>query len=72
MKANVAQKYTIEGIDHPVWKRMNHMSWTKTASKQTYGKVDGESLGVLSGIKSNNIYLYGIPFTVVVDHEPLV
>ena len=29
-------------------------------------------MGVLSGIKSNKMYLYGIPFTVIVDHEPLV
>ena len=36
-----------------------------------YRKVDGESLGVLMGIRSNKMYLYGRPFQVVVDHEPL-
>ena len=29
------------------------------------------SLGVLTGIRSNKMYLYGKPFQVVVDHEPL-
>ena len=36
-----------------------------------YGKTDGESLGILAGIRSNKMYLYGRPFQVVVDHEPL-
>ena len=34
--------------------------------------VDGESLGVLTGILSNKIYLYRTKFMVVVDHLPLV
>ena len=34
--------------------------------------MDGESLAVLSGIKSNKMYLYGCEFKVVVDHRPLV
>ena len=37
-----------------------------------YGKVDGESLAVLSGTHSNKMYLYGTNFTVVVDHETLI
>ena len=37
-----------------------------------YGKVDGESLAVLTGIHSNKMYLYGTKFEVVVDHQPLV
>ena len=34
-------------------------------------KVDSESLGILVGIGSKKIYLYGRPFQVIVDHEPL-
>ena len=37
-----------------------------------YGKVDGESPGVLTGIMLNKMYLYGTKFDVIVDHEPLV
>ena len=37
-----------------------------------YGKVDGESLAVLSGIMANRSYLYGTRFTVVGDHESLI
>ena len=58
-------------MDHPVWRPVNHTSRAKTQAEMNYGKVDGESLGVLSGIKSNKMYLYGKPFQVVVDHEPL-
>ena len=67
----VAQKYEVEGLDHPVWRPVNHTSRAKTTAEMNYGKVDGESLGVLTGIKSNKMYLYGKPFQVVVDHEPL-
>ena len=34
--------------------------------------MEGESLGVLFGILSNRMYLYGTEFEVVVDHRPLV
>ena len=34
--------------------------------------MEGESLGVLSGIRTHKQYLYGTQFEVVVDHEPLV
>ena len=44
----------------------------KTEAELQYGKVGGESLGVLTAIFSNKIYLYGTKFTVVVDHLPLV
>jgi len=68
----VAQKYEVEGLDHPVWRPVDHTSRAKTAAEMNYGKVDGESLGVLTGIRSNKMYLYGRPFqVVVVDHEPL-
>ena len=70
--ATVTQKYVVEGIDHPVWKAVNRTSRAKNKSEENYGKIDGESLGILSGKKNNQMYLYGIPFTVIVDHESLV
>ena len=70
--ATVAQIQEIQGVDHSVWRPVNHTSRSKTVSELNYGKVDGESLGILTGIKSNKMYLHGAPFTVVVDHEPLV
>ena len=36
-----------------------------------YGKVDGELLGILAGIRSKKMYLYSRPFQVILDHEPL-
>ena len=53
--ATVAQKYKLEGMDHPVWRPVHHTSRAKTPAEMNYGKVDGESLGVLTGIKSNKI-----------------
>ena len=69
--ATVAQKYTIEGMDHPVWRSVNHSSQAKTTAEMNYGKVDSESLGIFANIGSNKMYLYGRPFQVIVDHEPL-
>ena len=72
MAATVAQEYCVEGMDHTVWRPVNHTSHAKTEMEMNYGKVDGESLGVLTGIKSNSMFLYGQFFEVVVDHELLV
>ena len=68
----VAQEYEVEGVDHSVWRPVNYTSRAKTVAEKDYGKVDGESLGVLSGILSNRMYLYGTRFTVVTDHLPIV
>ena len=70
--ATVAQEYEVDGMDHTVWRPVHHTSRAKTKTEMNYGKVDGESLGILTGIKSNSMYLYGQYFEVVVDHEPLV
>ena len=72
MAATVAQQYNVEGMDHPVWRPVHYSSRAKTVAECNYGKVDGESLGVLSGVLSNRMYLAGLKFTVVVDHQPLV
>jgi hypothetical protein len=43
----------VDGVDHKVWRPVNYTSRAKTEAEMAYGKVDGESLGVLSGILSN-------------------
>ena len=53
VSATVAQQYSVEGIDHAVWRPVHLSSRTKTAVEYDYGKVDGELLGVLSGVLSN-------------------
>ena len=70
--ATIAQEYRVEGVDHPVWRPVTYTSRAKTDAELQYGKVDGESLGVLTGILTNKMYLYGQKFEVVVDHQPLV
>ena len=35
----VVQKYNIEGVDHPVWRLVNHTSRAKTMAEMNYGKV---------------------------------
>ena len=56
--ATVAQCYKVEGMDHEVWHPVSQNSRSKTTSERNYGKVDGESLGVVNGILSKRMYLY--------------
>ena len=70
--ATVAQGYKVEGVDHTVWRPVTYTSRAKTETECNYGKVDGESLAVLSGILTNKMYLYGTRFTVITDHKPIV
>ena len=39
-------------------------------AESSYGKVDGESLGVMSMILANKTYLYGVAFQAITDHKP--
>ena len=57
----VLQEYRVEGIDHPVWRPVAYTGRAKTEVELQYGKVDGESLGVLTGILNNK--MYGTKFT---------
>ena len=59
-------------MDHEVWCPVRHNSRSKTNSERNYGKVDGESLGVVNMILSKQMYLYGAQFEVMLDHKPLV
>ena len=75
--ATVAQEYKAEEVpgvevDHSVWRSVCYNSRAKIESELNYGKVDGESLAILSGVLSNKMYLYGPSFEVVTDHLPLV
>ena len=51
---------------------MNYTARAKEKPEKGYSKVEGESLAVLSGIKSNKMYLQGTHFEVMVDHQPMV
>ena len=51
---------------------MLYTSRAMTPTEQGYSKVEGELVGVLNGVRTNNRYLYGTQFKVVVDHHPLV
>ena len=70
--ATLTQNYQVEGMDHPSWRPVNYTSRAKTPAEKNYPKVDGESLGILFGILSNKMFLYGTKFGVMVDHQPLV
>ena len=69
--ATLTQKYQVDGMDHPSWRPVNYTSRAKTPAEKNYPKVDGESLGILFGILSNKMFLYGTKFGVMVDHQPL-
>ena len=49
---------------------MIHHSRALTKAEMEYGKIEGESLAVLVGVKMKSTYLYGIKFEVVTDHFP--
>ena len=70
--ATVAQRYEDEKTGDVVYRPVHHNSRALTETEAKYGKVEGESLAVAFGVKSNRTYLYGSKFEVVVDHKPLV
>ena len=55
-----------------MWGPVTHGGRGKATAEMNYGKVDGESLAVLSGIHSNKMHQYGTKSTVVVNYKPLV
>ena len=68
--STLAQLHVVN--NEKVWRPVDYTSRTKTTAEKGYGKVEGESLGLVHGILENRMYLYGTKFTVVVDHKPLV
>ena len=55
--ATLAQLHTVDGLDHDVWRPVRYNSRAMTKSEKEYGKVDGESLAILFGIKIHKEYL---------------
>ena len=70
LASTLEQQHSVN--NEKVWRPVDYTSRTKTAAEKGYGKVEGESLGLVHGILENKMYLYGTKFTVVVDHKPLV
>ena len=70
--STVVQEYEIGKSGEKVYRPVHHSSRALTETEARYTKTDGESLAVLSGVKSNKMFLYGAPFEVIVDHKPLV
>ena len=62
--------YKVEGSGQVRWRLILYVSRVKNTAQLNYGKLDEQSLGILSGIKENHMFLYGIKFMCVVDHEP--
>ena len=58
--------------DSGYWKTINYTSRALTEAEQGYAAVEGESLAIYQGLRMNRMYLYGIPFKVITDHQPLV
>ena len=57
--------------NNPGWKAVHHKSRSLIPAEENYTKPEGESLAIYSGIKMNQQYLYGTPFTVMTDHSAL-
>ena len=70
--STVTQRYDVPGKREPEYRPVAYKSRSLKPAEKRYSKVEGESLGVLSGCMENKQYLYGTKFEVVVDHKPLV
>ena len=66
----IAQDHSEPG-GKPVWRPVHYCSRALTKAESNYGKVDGKSLGLVSMILSNRMFLYGTVFEAVTDHKPL-
>ncbi len=48
-----------------------YASWSNNKTKAKYSSYEGECLAIVWAIFSFKCYLYGSPFTLVIDHQPL-
>ena len=56
-----------EGKEHPV----SYASRSCNPAEKNYGSCEGECLAVVWATKHFREYLFGTPFTLITDHEPL-
>ena len=70
--STLTQGHVIPGQRELQYRAINYHSRSLTKAEKGYGKIEGESLAVLAGIKANSMYLYGTEFEVVNDHMPLI
>ena len=70
--STVTQRCDVPGKREPEYRPVAYKSRSLKPAEKGYSKVEGESLGVLSGCMENKQYLYGTMFEVAVDHKPLV
>ena len=56
-----------EGVERPI----AYVSRTLTEAEKKYSQLDKEGLAIVFGVKKFHYYLYGRPFTIESDHQPL-
>ena len=63
----VLSQFNEEGVEHPIC----YASRSCNPAEQNYSSFDGVGLGVVWATNHFRAYLFGNPFTLVTDHEPL-
>ena len=67
----VTQKY-----EHPQygvqWRPVAHIARAWTEAEKRYSQIEKESLALYAMTVTNRMYLLGKPFTIAVDHKPLL
>ena len=65
--STLTQGHVTPGQSELQYRPIIYHSRSLTKAEKGYGKIEGESLSVLAGIKVNSMYLYGTEFEVVND-----